>query len=140
MLAKRSKGALMTRAFLFVLAFVLVSLAQASATCTVNRNCSGTPAISCSGNVCSSGSSGTGWVECDGARTYCTPDCLSNGVCNPYCSPGVDPDCACASDGYCNPACGIAQDIDCCPESASCKYNSECGPWGLCSNRVCVCV
>lgn len=135
----------MTRAFLLVLAFVLVSLTsltQASASCMVSRNCSGTPAVSCSGNECKSGSDGTGWVECDGVRTNCIPHCVLDGVCNPYCSGygGGDPDCPCVSDDYCNPACGVAQDFDCCPEGASCKFNSECGPWGGCSNRACVCL
>jgi hypothetical protein len=135
----------MTRAFLLALAFVLVSLAgltQASASCTVSRNCSGNPTVSCSGNVCTSGSSGTGWVECDGTRLNCIPDCSLDGFCNPYCPyyGQADLDCPCANDDYCNPACGVAQDFDCCPEGAFCKSSSQCGPWGGCSNQACVCL
>jgi hypothetical protein len=114
---------------------------EASASCSVTRPCTGAPSIACSGNTCSSGPGGTGWVQCDSSpQTYC-PDCSLNGVCNPACYAGADLDCnPCGSDGYCNPACGLAQDIDCCPQGEYCKYNSQCGPWGVCNNRACICV
>lgn len=62
-----------------------------------------------------------------------TPDCSSDGYCNPECATGEDPDCDtppnCSADGYCNPECVTGEDPDCgsndcgngvCDEGESC--------------------
>lgn len=109
------------RASLLALAFVLVTLGlnQASASCSATWNCSDAPTISCSGFTgCNSGADGTGWIQCNnGLKEYC-PDCSQNGICNES-ECFSDPDCACP---------------------LTCKYDSDCGPWGRCYNRSCICV
>ena len=55
------------------------------------------------------------WI--DAFANPVTPDCSSDGWCNPECAEGADPDCAtgpdCSADGWCNPECADSDDPDC---------------------------
>jgi len=69
--------------------------------CTVTLHCPFTlqPTISCSSSTgdCHTGQDNNGWVECDGARTYCPPTppctgtCYSGPQCYAICSEVGDP-------------------------------------------------
>lgn len=71
-----------------------------SGPCSVSRNCDYPPpsSISCSGSsTCSSGTSGNGFVECDGSYQFCPPPpppepctgwCGSSVQCWDYCNQG----------------------------------------------------
>ena len=96
--------------------------------CTVARDCYANtcPSYFCpdteircssgSGGYCSSGPGGScgGWVECDGARTYCTPQSAS--LCPQPC--GGAPSCSKASD--CTAYCGA--DPPLCTSGHCCIY------------------
>lgn len=65
------------------------------------------------------------------------PTCEADGVCDPACAEGADPDCdagpSCEADGVCDPACAEGADPDCSaclPAGSACGSNSEC-----CSNN-----
>ncbi|MCP3098252.1 hypothetical protein LZ198_05090 [Myxococcus sp. K15C18031901] len=49
----------------------------AELTCGVSQQCANGSTVSCgsASGVCTSGTDNGGWVECDGARTYCAPAC-----------------------------------------------------------------
>ncbi|MCY1023413.1 hypothetical protein [Pyxidicoccus sp. MSG2] len=51
--------------------------AESSLVCEVSQTCASGISVTCSSasGVCTSGADGGGWVECDGARTYCPPAC-----------------------------------------------------------------
>ncbi|RJS14739.1 hypothetical protein DRW03_34335 [Corallococcus sp. H22C18031201] len=50
---------------------------ESALSCDVTQACASGVSVTCSSvsGVCTSGADSGGWVECDGARTYCPPAC-----------------------------------------------------------------
>ncbi|MBJ6764928.1 hypothetical protein JGU66_29540 [Myxococcaceae bacterium JPH2] len=50
---------------------------ESALSCDVFQDCANGVRVTCSSasGVCTSGADNGGWVECDGARTYCPPAC-----------------------------------------------------------------
>lgn len=95
---------------------------EATGDCQVSISCSDGSSRSCSGTngSCSASGSGAGSVTCNGGTVSCPLSCGSDGVCNSGCS--YDPDC------------------DTCVADQFCKWHSQCGPYGACVNRNCICL
>ena len=83
-----------------------------STSCSPTANCTQGPDVSCSGSSCTVVHQNCnfgirGYVECDGARTYCA-FCPIEPICpNQYCQAGACDDdddcCGQTGDGYCQP-------------------------------------